>query len=120
IGGMSNGTEQAISEILRTATPGSVFLLRFHGHGAPGNAGISDGTGDITDVGSSLTTKGVDRYAASLARLKSIFGPYGCVQLMHCETGAGHTGRLLLTKLAKYIGVPVTAAILDQLGGGGV
>jgi hypothetical protein len=45
IGGMSNGVEQAITEILGTAAPGEVFLLRFHGHGNSGIAGISHGQG---------------------------------------------------------------------------
>lgn len=41
IGGMSNGVEQAIQEIVQVVSSGSVFLLRIHGHGATGMAGIS-------------------------------------------------------------------------------
>jgi hypothetical protein len=120
IGGLSNGIEQAISDIYRAATPGSVFLLRFHGHGDKGVAGISLGTGNVVSEGAYLAASNVDQYAASLGRLKAIFSPYGCVQLMHCSTGAGAKGRLLLSKLAKAIGVPVTAALFDQIGGSGV
>jgi len=120
LGGMSNGIEQAIGDICRAVVPGSVFLLRFHGHGAAGIAGISVGTGEVVDEGAYLAPSNVDKYAGSLARLKNVFSPYGCVQLMHCSTGAGAKGRLLLTKLAKAIGVPVTAALLTQYGGAGV
>ncbi|MBL8799227.1 MAG: peptidoglycan-binding protein [Planctomycetia bacterium] len=120
LGGMSNGIEQAISDICRAAAAGSVFLLRFHGHGTGGVAGISLGTGEVVGEGSYLTPDSADQYAASLARLKPLFSPYGCVQLMHCSTGAGAQGRLLLKKLARAIGVPVTAALLIQRGGSGV
>src|SRR3546814_11998807 len=47
IGGMCNGVEQIVSDIVRFAPSGGVFLLRFHGHGAPGVAGFSAGHGSI-------------------------------------------------------------------------
>src|SRR3546814_9584819 len=40
IGGMCNGVGQIVSDIVRFAPSGGVFLLRFHGHGAPGVAGF--------------------------------------------------------------------------------
>ena len=37
---------------------------------------------------------------------------------MHCSTGRGPNGRRLLQQIADGVGVPVTAALTDQLGGG--
>jgi hypothetical protein len=120
IGGMSNGVEQAVQMIL-AASPGNVFLLRFHGHGAPGNAGISDGHGDLdpnSDQRADLDTRTLGVMLPIFARLSRIFGAYGCIQFMHCQTGRGARGRRLLTAIANAVGVPVSAGINDQLGGG--
>jgi hypothetical protein len=119
IGGMSNGIEQAVNDIVR-ASGNNVFLLRFHGHGASGVAGISDGHGlnDGIDHRSSIDNANVARLVPILTRLARIFGPYGNVQFMHCSTGRGASGRSLLQNIANAIGVPVTAAVRDQLGGG--
>ena len=118
IGGASNGVEQAVQMIL-AASPGNVFLLRFHGHGAPGVAGFSFGQGgagfghraDVDPANLSIMLP-------ILGRLRRIFGPYGCIQFMHCSTGRGANGRLVLTSIANAIGVPVSAGVHDQLGGG--
>lgn len=119
IGGMSNGVEQAIMDISRAASAGSVFLLRFHGHGAPGVAGISDGQGEIAGEHlSSIHTGNLARLRQIVSRLRPIFGPYGCVQFMHCSTGRGPNGRRLLSTIANELGVPVTAGVINQLGGG--
>lgn len=119
IGGMSNGVEQAITDILRTVG-NNVFLLRFHGHGASGVAGVSDGEGlnDGIDHRSSIDINNVRILMPILRRLAPIFGPYGNVQFMHCSTGRGPQGRNLLKQIAEGVGVPVTAAVRDQLGGG--
>lgn len=114
IGGMSNGVEQAISLIAAAAAPGSVGLLRFHGHGAPGRAGIGAGTWEhgnhrnIADV----------RAQAMFRRLKHLFSPYGCIQFMHCSTGSGPRGTAILQAIANATGVPASAALRIQLGGG--
>jgi len=119
IGGMSNGVEQAVSDICRATSLGSVFVLRFHGHGSPGSAGVSDGQGGIAgEHRSSIHTGNLPQLRPILGRLRFIFGPYGCVQFMHCSTGRGTSGRLLLSGIANELGVPVTAAVLDQFGGG--
>lgn len=120
IGGMSNGVEQAISLIVGSAAPGSVMLLRFHGHGGPGTAGVGVGDGSAGWGGNRSTVDGRAPAAMTrmFARLRPIFGPYGCIQFMHCSTGQGATGRALLESIARGTGVPVTAAIRDQLGGG--
>lgn len=119
IGGMSNGVEQAVSDIVNTAG-NNVFLLRFHGHGASGVAGVSDGHGlsDGIDHRSSIDSSNVAILLPILSRLRSIFGPYGNIQFMHCNTGQGASGRQLLQQIANGVGVPVTAAIRTQLGGG--
>lgn len=137
IGGMCNGVEQAVMEILRSAKLGKVFLLRFHGHGSPGTAGISQGEGgwyefpekkkekdkkfhyvDGTKELAEINIKTVTKLSSILRRLRPIFGPYGCIQFMHCSTGRGPSGRSLLTKIASELNVPVSAAVRDQLGGG--
>ena len=119
IGGMSNGIEQAVSDIIR-AVGNNVFLLRFHGHGTSGIAGISDGhgLGDGFDHRSSIDISNVAALMHILRRLATIFGPNGNIQFMHCSTGRGANGQNLLKQIADGIGVPVTAAIRDQLGGG--
>jgi hypothetical protein len=53
-----------------------------------------------------------------LARLRPIFGPYGCVQFMHCETGGGPNGRRMLQQVADILGVPASAGVQTQYGGG--
>ena len=121
IGGMCNGVEQAIAMIL-AASPRNVFLLRFHGHGAPGVAGVSFGQGDVDgawDERAHIDVATLDETLPLLSRLTGIFGPYGCIQFMHCETGRGRQGHLLLSKIASALGVPATAAVNDQFGLGG-
>ncbi len=119
IGGMSNGVEQAVSDIVSRAGS-NIFLLRFHGHGASGSAGISDGQGltDGVDHRSSIDASNIVRLMPIMRRLAPIFGPYGNIQFMHCSTGRGPQGRSLLQGIANGIGVPVTAAIQTQYGGG--
>lgn len=120
LGGMCNGVEQAVAAILQAAGFGSVFLLRFHGHGGPGWAGISAGTGaDSTPANrSAMEVNNRNVVARLLARLKPIFGPYGCIQFMHCSTGRGSNGTQLLQTVAQATGVPATAALRTQYAGG--
>lgn len=116
IGGMCNGVAQAVAMIL-AASPGNVFLLRFHGHGASGDASVSTGQGELDpstqERGDIWNDPGIIH---TLGRLAPIFGPYGCVQFMHCQTGRGSQGRLLLSTIASALGVPATAAVHDQSG----
>ncbi|HEV2322530.1 MAG TPA: peptidoglycan-binding domain-containing protein [Terracidiphilus sp.] len=118
LGGLCNGVEQAVSMIL-SASPSNVFLLRFHGHGAPGVAGVAFGRGDTGGAWDQKSDIDVDTLADTLpllSRLKKIFGPYGCVQFMHCETGKGPQGLNLLSKIAGALGVPASAAVTEQCG----
>jgi hypothetical protein len=112
IGGMCNGVEQAV-----TLLGGSrnVFLLRFHGHGAPGVASASTGHGELDPKMKERSDIWTNPIILSiLSRLRPIFGPYGCIEFIECETGRGHEGKRLLSQLAAQIGVPVTGAVLDQ------
>src|SRR3546814_12406655 len=53
-----------------------------------------------------------------MRRLRPIFGPYGCIQFMHCETGSGPAGRTMLEAIASDTRVPVSAGLHTQFGGG--
>jgi hypothetical protein len=118
LGGMSNGVEQAVQLIVNHA-PGNVFLLRFHGHGAPGVAGFSFGQGGAGfGHRADVDPQNLAIMLPILGRLRQIFGPYGCIQFMHCSTGAGANGRNVLTRIANATGVPVSAGVQTQLGGG--
>lgn len=131
-GGVSNGIEQVVNLILNSGVS-NVFLLRFHGHGSPAAAGMGDGHGTIedptyedgvcdtrvTDLSNERSYIGLSNFnllGPQLSRLRSIFGIYGCVQFMHCQTGQGPQGRSLLESISDKIGVPATAAIETQYG----
>ena len=133
-GGLSNGVEQVVNLILNSGVS-NVFLLRFHGHGSPAAAGMGDGHGSIeeatydngvcdtrvTDLSNERSYIGLRNFSLlgpHLSRLRPIFGTYGCVQFMHCETGQGPQGRALLDLISDRIGVPASAGIETQSGGG--
>jgi hypothetical protein len=120
MGGMSNGVEQAVTNIIsEVGGARDVFLLRFHGHGAPGVAGISDGQGSIPgEHQSSIHLANWGYLRPIIARLAVIFGPYGCIQFMHCETGNGPSGRTMLQNIAGATGVPASGGVRTQFGGG--
>lgn len=119
MGGMCNGVDQAVTEILRSAN--NVFLLRFHGHGVRGAAGISSGHGNLDPnmvERADIALQNLREIRASLSRLRGVFGPYGCLQFMHCKTGGGANGRRMLNEIANILGVPASAGINLQYGGG--
>lgn len=118
IGGMSNGVEQAITLIAAAAPAGSVALLRFHGHGTAGGAGIGAGTWGFGDQGNIVGPKQIAKVGPLFRRLRHLFSSYGCIQFMHCSTGRGPQGTQVLQEVANATGVPATAAVRDQLGGG--
>jgi hypothetical protein len=115
IGGMSNGVEQAITLIRNEAS--ETFLLRFHGHGYPGSAGIAAGSGGPNEL-NRINAQSIPLLRGVIGRLKPVFGPYGAVQFMHCETGRGPAGQQMLTTVASILGVPATAGVNTQYGGG--
>jgi hypothetical protein len=110
MGGACNGVEQIVQLITQAGR--EVFLLRFHGHGAPGIAGVSDGHEDGIPEKSDISSD--SQIMDIVARLRPVFGQYGCVEFIQCQTGRGHKGRHLLSQIANRLGVPVTAATQDQ------
>lgn len=114
LGGMCNGIEQAVNMI--RARAGNLFLLRFHGHGAPGRAGASMGHGEDA-AGHRAEWNRSPAVMSALARLRGVFGPYGCIQFMHCKTGHGQDGLRFLRAVADRVGVPATGGLLDQYAG---
>src|SRR5690606_19601761 len=72
VGGMCNGVDQAISMICGAAPAGSVSLLRFHGHGASGGAGLGAGDWSIGDHGNIVDTRSREIFR----RLRPLFSPY--------------------------------------------
>ena len=109
IGGMSNGIEQVVQDIIGRHS--NIYLLRFHGHGAPGIAGVSDGH-DGPPSRSSFQNDTPTRNA--LRKLRGKFGPFGSIQFMHCETGRGRNGAQFLQMVADTVGVPATGGVNDQ------
>lgn len=114
VGGMCNGVEQAISMICGAATAGSVGLLRFHGHGNAGGAGLGAGDWSDGDHGNIVDRRSIGIFS----RLRPLFSPYGCIQFMHCSTGSGRRGTAMLQSIANATGVPASAALNTQYGGG--
>lgn len=114
--GMCMGVKDATTKIEMKAHQGKVVLLRFHGHGSPGYMGISVGTGD--EVSSEFGVTFLESLARYLQRLAPIFSPLGSAELHGCRVGAGRDGKRLLSALADAWGIPVTAGIKTQYGGG--
>ena len=117
VGGMSNGVEDVVNEIIKVGGKGGVFMLRFHGHGQPGKAGIAIGKSKYKSYNLLESSNGKYLFPL-LTKLSKIFGPCGCIQLMHCDVGRKDIGRNLLKNISGVVGVPVTAGIYTQYGGG--
>jgi hypothetical protein len=128
-GSMCNGIGEVVQRILmRTSTDGSLVLLRFFGHGASANMGISDGEGYIQHRSgrrtfledasrTAITNKNFSASAPTLGRLRFSFGVYSSVELHGCLVARGVDGRQLLQRLAGLWGVPVSGGMQFQYGG---
>ncbi len=116
-GGMCNGVAQAVQDI-RTAAARPLFLLRLHGHGAPGTLAISSGHSILPGERAAIDLSTLRNVEPDLRRLRGIFGPYGSVNLMGCNVGQGTSGHALLLRLANLWDVPVTAGVRTQYAGG--
>lgn len=114
--GQSSGTPEVLRKIRSTASAGKVVLLRFHGHGGPGNMIVS--AGGQPREGSSLASHYGPGFYAAMAHLKDIFAPFGSVELHGCRVALGHRGHSLMAGLANAMGVPVSASKAYQYGGG--
>lgn len=117
MGGASDGVGGALAQLARRTDPNPI-LLRFHGHGSSGMAGISTGEEFFVNEGSVFDMVEVRRQRNKLEQIGDKLYPSGSVQFMHCSTGHGSRGRAILQEMANMMQVPVTAAIIDQLGGG--
>lgn len=110
VGGMCNGVEQVVSLIV--AQSHNLCLLRLHGHGRPGgmnaSAGHTPGGREFSEFNAAPAI------LAIMHRLSGVFGPYGSVEFISCETGRGHAGKSNLQKISASLGVPVTGAVNDQ------
>ena len=113
--GMSMGSPVVLDSIRWQARPGHVVLLRFHGHGSPGNMIVSSGR---IDAGSSLDQRYGPNFYTALRTLRPIFAQFGSVELHGCRVGRGRDGQALLSGMADALGVPVSAGINTQYGGG--
>lgn len=118
LGGMSNGVAQAFTNIYSISK--NIFLLRIVGHGSHGSMGFSAGIGDLgwTSHHGSINEESMDIrvifHALMQVRNFSFFGPYGCIQLMGCNTARGEKGKKFIEKLALYLNVPVTGSVFVQ------
>lgn len=115
--GHCNGTAGVIKRIRSLARMGDVVLLRFHGHGGPGNMTVAGGKHG--QIRSSIRVRYAPEFFVTLGNyLRPIFSPFGSVEFHGCRVGAGARGRDLLYKMANSLGVPITAGTRRQFGGG--
>ena len=125
IGAMSNGVGQAITEIkARARGGGSLMLIRFHGHGAPGLAAVSHGTSRLNPginpilAQSVFTVEVVKLLRPMLQGVAPLMHDMGSVEFHSCRVAQGINGHTLVRDLAGIWGAPVTAGLSRQKGGG--
>jgi len=114
--GMCNGVRHALQQIRAEAQVGRVVLLRFHGHGSPGNMGVTTGTS--SHPSSEFGNMFLDSLVRILVPLADLFHSWGSVEMHGCRVGQGSDGRRLVRGLSYALNVPVTAGIRTQYGGG--
>ena len=76
--GMCNGIKVVTQKIQQHASTGAVALLRFHGHGSPGEMGVTTGTG--SELSSEFGVTFLDSLARHLQQLAPIFSPFGSAE----------------------------------------
>ncbi len=108
--GQSGGGRQILARIQAAGRAGQVVLLRFHGHGGPGHMRLAGGSGFDYRFG--------EKMFSCFRPLRSMFAPFGSIELHGCRLGAGAHGRALLTGIAGAAGVPASGGIDYQYGGG--
>lgn len=114
--GMTNGVPTVLTRVRSAARLGQVVLLRFHGHGGPGNMIIASGTNP--NAASSLNARYGQGFFNALRVLRPIFAPFGSVEMHGCRIAKGAMGLKLLRGMADALGVPVSAGETYQYGGG--
>jgi hypothetical protein len=125
IGAMSNGVTQAITEIKsRARGNGSLLLIRFHGHGAPGLAAISHGTSRLNPgidpilAQSVFTIEVVKLLRPLLQGIAPLMHDMGFVEFHSCRVAQGQNGSSMIRDLASIWLSPVSAGLSRQKGGG--
>ena len=125
IGAMSNGVGQAITEIKsRARGSGSLLLIRFHGHGAPGLAAISHGTSRLNPginpilAQSVFTIEVVKLLRPLLQGVAPLMHNMGFVEFHSCRVAQGHNGSSMIRDLSAIWQAPVSAGLSRQKGGG--
>jgi hypothetical protein len=125
IGAMSNGVGQAITEIKsRARGSGSLLLIRFHGHGAPGLAAISHGTSRLNPginpilAQTVFTIEVVKLLRPLLQGVAPLMNNMGFVEFHSCRVAQGHNGASMIRDLAAIWQAPVSAGLSRQKGGG--
>ena len=116
--GQSNGLAFVMQQIAARGRRGNVMLLRIHGHGG---RGLQNVTGGQINGAPHMASISLQNYAASepdLIRVRPVLLPFGSVQLLGCDVGGGGNGAQLVQRLARTWGVPVTAGLHTQFGGG--
>lgn len=114
--GMSRGTQELIEQLVRKYGQGTVGLLRFHGHGGPGEMRVAGGGAVTTSSIAALHfrfTQAWDYYRL----LGSVLKPYGSIEMHGCRVAAGAQGQRLMTAFADACGHPVSAGLRYQMGG---
>ena len=113
--GLSGGAPHVLTVVRGAARGGQVVLLRFHGHGGPGRMLVSSGR---ISTGSSLDHRYGEGFVNALRTLRPMFARFGSVEMHGCRVALGRPGRTLLARMADALGVPVTAGLNPQRGGG--
>jgi hypothetical protein len=118
--GMCNAVGDMVQRVVtRASRPGSINLLRLHGHGAPGAQNVGAGEEDMDVHWAGISTTNFSALEPTLARLTNFFASDGRAFLLGCNVGQGTAGSRLLQDLARVWRVPVTAGIQTQYGGTG-
>ena len=115
--GTSNGVDVVMDLIRAKARQGNVMLLRFHGHGNRGFQNVTGGEINGVPHLASIGSGNFSQVQPSLRKISGIFVPFGSVQMLGCDVGGG-AGTPLMRRLADTWGVPVTAGLHTQFGGG--
>lgn len=119
--GTSNAIGHVVERIIdRARAHRTITLLRFHGHGAPGEMGIAGGK--WTSASQHLSDFGPRRRRLArrtLSELRPYFASSGRVELHGCKVARGRAGRRLIRWLANTLGVPVSASLISQYDTGG-
>jgi hypothetical protein len=113
--GMSRGAHHTIQQLIAREEPGSVALLRFHGHGNPGTMHVTGGWITVASAFRSIHFKDKDAVRA-YHRLGGIMKRYGSIELHGCSVARGIRGHQLLSGMAQACGVPVSAGLGSQTG----